>query len=88
MPLVPLALTRRRYRYRQTAKERVSGTGSHGGDPFFVMFYVHDGILVEVHSFQDGRRLRRATEPSRRITLGCSSLAVHGIPPFWKRIRF
>ena len=42
--------------------ERVLGNGGDVGDPFFVSPYVDDGILVEVHFFPDGRRLRRAIE--------------------------
>ena len=42
--------------------ERVPGNGGDAGDPFFVRFYVDDGILVEVRFFQDGRKLRRAME--------------------------
>ena len=42
--------------------ERVPGNGGHAGDPFFVRFYVDDGILVEVRFFQDGCKLRRAME--------------------------
>ena len=40
--------------------ERVPGNGGDIGDPFFVPFYVDDGILVEVRVFKDGRRLQRA----------------------------
>ena len=42
--------------------ERVPGNGGDAGDPFFVRFYLDDGILVEVRFFQDGRRFRRAIE--------------------------
>ena len=42
--------------------ERVTGAGGDAGDPFFVQFYVDDGILFEVPFFQDGRRLRLAFE--------------------------
>ena len=42
--------------------ERVPGNDSDAGDPFFVRFYVDDGILVEVRLFQNGRRFRRVIE--------------------------
>ena len=42
--------------------ERVPGNGGDAGGPFFVRFYVDDGILVGVRFFQDGRKLRRAME--------------------------
>ena len=37
--------------------ERVPGAGSDAGNPFFVWFYVDDGILVEVRFFQERRKL-------------------------------
>ena len=43
--------------------ERMLGNGSGAGDSFFVRFYIDDGILVEVHFFHDGRRLRHAIVP-------------------------
>ena len=50
--------------YRETVTiqsdcERVSSTHGDAGNPFFVWFYVEDGILVEVRFFQDWCRLRR-----------------------------
>ena len=42
--------------------ECVPVSGGDASDPFFVRFYVDDGILVKVRFFQGGRRLRRAIE--------------------------
>ena len=40
--------------------ERAPGAGGDAGDPFFLKFYVDDGILVEVRFFQHGGRLQLA----------------------------
>lgn len=40
--------------------QKVQGTGGFAGSPFFVRYYVDDGILVEVRFFADGRRCLHA----------------------------
>ena len=69
--------------------ERVpgTGTGSDDGGPFFVLFYVDDGILVEVSVVQDGRRLRRAMESLVLDYFRLLGPRGPRNPPYWKRIR-
>ena len=52
LPLAPLTLTGRRCPTSEC--ERVHGNGGDAGDPFFVRFYVEDGILVDVRFFRTG----------------------------------
>ena len=68
--------------------ERVAGNEGDAGDPFFVRFCIDDGILVEVRSFLDERRLRRAKESLASDLFDCSAPAVYGTPLCWKRIKY
>ena len=68
--------------------ERVPGNGCDAGDPFFVRFYVDDGILVDARFFQDRRRLRRAIESVASDPFRLLGPRGPRPPPCWKRIRF
>lgn len=43
---------------------KVAGEGGFAGSPFFVRYYVDDGVLVEARFFADGRRCVRAIQSS------------------------
>lgn len=40
----------------------VDGEGGYAGSPYWVRYYVDDGVLVEVRFFKDGRRCLRAVQ--------------------------
>ena len=48
---------------------KVAGDGGWAGSPYWVRYYVDDGVLVEVRFFNDGRRPVLAGSSVSRVTI-------------------